>query len=71
MPVKIDIISLNIHVYKHFFFFLWLHLWLMEIPRLGGQIGAAAIAYATVPQHQILNPLSEARNQTCILMDTN
>ena len=25
----------------------------------------------SLKQHQILNPLSEARDQTCILMDTN
>ena len=59
----------------------------MEVFRLGGQIGIAAATYATATAmqdlshvydlhhssqlHQILNPLSEARGQTCILMDTS
>ena len=36
-------------------------------------MGAAAEAYAAVcgNTHWILNTLSEARDQTCILMDTN
>ena len=38
----------------------------------GGRIGAvAADLHHSSQQHQILNPLSEARNQTCILMDTS
>ena len=31
-----------------FFSFLWPHLWHMEVPRLGVEIRAAAVAYATV-----------------------
>ena len=65
--------------------FLWLHPRHMEIPRLGNQI-RAAVSYATAiatpdpnytsdlhcsfQQHQILKPLSEARDQTHILMET-
>ena len=37
-----------------------------------GQIGAiAVILHRSSWQHQILNPLNKARNQTCILMDTS
>ena len=55
----------------------------MEVPRLGVQSPANTIAtdmkdlshdcnlYHSSQQHQILNPLSEARHQTCILMDTS
>ena len=65
---------------------LRLHLWHMEVPRLWvksePQLPAYAIATATPdpscicdlhhssPQGQILNPMSEARDQTYILMDT-
>ena len=38
----------------------------MEVPRLGGRIGAAAASL-----HQILNPLSKARDGARILMDTS
>ena len=67
--------------------FLWLHLWHVEIPRLGIeselQLPAYNIAIAmpdlshicslhlSSQQHWILNPLSKARDQTCILMDTS
>ena len=59
----------------------------MEVPRLGGRIGAAAAGLhhshsnagsepclrptPQLMQRQILNPLSEARDGTCILMDTS
>ena len=59
----------------------------MEVPRLGGesdlQLPAYAAATATLDlshvcnlhhssgPHWILNPLNEARDQTCILMDTS
>ena len=58
----------------------------MEVPRLGIESGLQLPAYATavatldlscicnlhlnMRQHQILNPLSEARDGTLILMDT-
>ena len=69
-----------------FFFFFGPHLGHTEVPRpevkLELQLPAYTIATATSDpsctcdlhhnsqQHQILNPLSEARNRTCILMDT-
>ena len=69
------------------FCFLGLHLWHMEVPSPGVELEQKLLAYATAratpdpslicdlhcssPQHQILNPLSEARDQTHILMDTN
>ena len=68
------------------FFFLGPDLWHMEVPRLGAeselQVPAYTTATVTVDQSQmcdlcftlwqlgILNPLSEARDQTCILMGT-
>ena len=59
--------------YDSFFFgFLELHLQHMEVPRLGAELPAYATATATpqLRQHQILNPLSEARDWTRVLMDT-
>ena len=69
------------------FFFLGLHPWHMEVPRIGVESElqlpdyTPAIAtqdpnhicdlYYTSLQCQILNPLIEARDQTCILMDIN
>ena len=71
-----------------FFFlsFLGLHLWHMEVPRLGVeselQLQAYAIATAmpdpsriydlchSLQQHRILNPLSEARDQIPLLTET-
>lgn len=69
-----------------FFFFLGPHLQHMEVPRLWVdselQLPATATATATVDlsfvcdlhhssrQHQILNPLSQAGDRTCILMDS-
>ena len=58
----------------------------MEVPRLGIELELQLLAYTTATatedlshvcdlhhssrQHQILNPLSEAKDQTCVLMDT-
>ena len=76
-------------LHLNFFFFLGLHPWHMEVPRLGVelelQLPATATATATVMQdpsyicdlhhcsrqHWILNPLSRARDQTHILMNTS
>ena len=70
-----------------FFIFcsLGLHLWHMEVPRLGVGSELQLLAYATATetqdpscvcdlhhssqQHRILNPLSDAWDRTCILMD--
>ena len=68
-----------------FFFFLGLHLQHMEIPRLGIKLELQLLATATVtqdPKHichlhhssqkcWFLNPLSEVRDWTCILIDTS
>ena len=59
----------------------------MEVSRLGAESGLQLPAYASAmampdlshvcdlhhssQQRQILNPLSEAKDQTCILMDTS
>ena len=65
--------------------FLVPHLRDMEVPRLGVKSELEAYTTATATQdpscvcvlyhsswqHQILNPLSETRDRTCNLMDTN
>ena len=69
-----------------FFFFSWLHLQHMEVPGLRVKLELQLLACATAtaklaPSHicdlhcslqklQILNPVNEARDQTCILTDT-
>ena len=74
-----------IYILFFFFGFLGPHLRHMEVPRLGVQLELQLLAYATAivtpdlscifnlyhspPQCQILNPLSKARDQACILMD--
>ena len=68
-------------------FFLGLHLLHMEFPRLGVELELQLLAYTTAtatpdPSHvcdlhrrsqqcQILNPLSGARDQTLVFMDTS
>ena len=67
----------------YIFFFLGLHLWQMEVPKLGVEAAAAYTTATPGPSHicnlryslqqcWIINPLSEARDRTCIciLMDT-
>ena len=51
------------------FCFLGPHLCHMEVPRLGGGIGATAVSlHQSSRQHRILNPLSEATDRTLVLM---
>ena len=50
---------------------LELHLWLMAVPRLGVNGGVAASLHHILGQHKVLNPLSEAKEQTHVLMDTS
>ena len=68
------------------FFFLWLHLWHMDVPRPEVEMELQLLASTTATivldpscicalhrslwQCQILNPLSKARDGTLILMDT-
>ena len=70
-----------------FFGFLGPHPWHMEVPRLGVEWELQLCAYTTATatpdgshvcnlhhgsrQCWILNPLSEARDKTCVLMDTS
>ena len=74
------------YVFIYLFFFLWPHVWHMEFPRLGAELESELPAYTTatatldlssicdlchsLQQRWILNPLSEARDQIHILMDT-
>ena len=80
---------LKIFFEDSFLFYLGLHLWHMDIRRLGVELElhqptpTTAIATATrdlshicdlhhsSQQHLILNPLSEARDRTCSLVDTS
>ena len=77
--------SIRIFIYVFIFGFSGLHLKHMEVPRLGGKSELRLLAYTTAMamrdlscicdlhhssgQHRILNPLSEARDQTLIFMD--
>jgi len=70
-----------------FFFVLGPHLLHMEVPRLGDELELQLPVYTTATatwdprhicdphhssqQHQILNPLNEAKDQTWVLMDTS
>ena len=72
-------------IFLFYYFFLWPHLCHMEVPRLGveGELQLPACTTDTArqdlshicdlhhsfQQHRIPNPLSEARDQTRILMD--
>ena len=74
----------HIFVFCFVFCFLGLHPQHMEIPRLGAELEQQPLAYTTATatpdlshvcdlhqssrQRQILNPLSEAKDQTCVLM---
>ena len=71
-------------IYLFIYLFLGPKPWHMEVPGLGGQIRTALPAYTTATpdlshvcklhyssrQHWIINPLSQARNQTHIFTDT-
>ena len=74
-------ICICIYIY---FVFLGLHPWHMEVPRLGGESEQSPVYVTAMPdlshicdlhhssrQQWILNPLSEARDRTCVLMDTS
>ena len=74
-------------LFLFFFFFLGPHLQYMEVPGPGIKLKLQLLAYTTATatwdlspvcdlhhssrQHQILNPLGEARDRTCILMFTS
>ena len=80
-------VSLFIYYLFFLSFFLGPHPWHMEVARLGVESELQWLAFATAAgtqdlshtcdlhqsswQRQILNPLSQARDQTCILMDTS
>ena len=69
-------------IYLFIYCFLGLHAWHVEVPRLGIESAYTTATATWDPsricdlyhsswQHQIPNPLSEARDQTCIRMDTS
>ena len=77
--------TLYLIVLVFFFFFLGPHLWHMDVPRLGVELEDQLLVYATATrdlshvshlhhrsqQSRILNPLSEARDQTHNFWDTS
>ena len=81
--IFVKFICFNIYIY----IFLGLHSQHMEVPRLGAELELQMPAYATATaaqdpscvcnlhhsscQHQMLNPLSKARDPTCSLMDVS
>ena len=83
--IPLDFISIYLYIYL--FYFLGPHLQHMEAPRLGVESELQLPAYTTATatqnpvcvcdlhhssqKHQILNPLSKARDQTPILMGTS
>ena len=83
----IGLLLLMFFVFFFFLIFLGLHLQHMEVPRLGVELELQLPAYSTATatpdlnhiydlqcssqQCQMLNPLIEARDQTCIFMDTS
>jgi len=81
-----EIIKMSDSQFLFFFLvFLGLHLWHMEVPRLGVELELQRLPYTTATATQdpyclcslhhsswecwILNPLSKVRDQTCTLMD--
>ena len=57
-----------------FFVFLGPHLWSMEVPRLATAISGLSHVcnlHHSSQQDWVLNPLSKAKDQTCVLMDTS
>ena len=57
--------NLYIYIYIFWSFFLGLHPWHVEVPRLGAELEPKPW------QHQILKTLSGAGDPICILMDTS
>ena len=80
-------IQRHLFILFYFIFVLGLHPWHIKVPRLGVESELQLLAYTTATampdphciwdlhhssqQHQFLNPLSEARDRTRILMDTS
>ena len=78
---------MSIYIPHTLFVFLGSHLWHMEVPRLGVVSELQLLAYTTatatwdpshicdlhhsLQQHWMPSPVSETRDQTCILMDTS
>ena len=74
-----------VFVFVLFFVFVGMHLWHMEVPRLGVKLELQLPAYTTATQIQATsvtyttahrnggycNPLIEVRDQTHILVDTS
>ena len=86
-PPNIVHSTLSFSLLFFFFGFLGPHLWHMDVPRLGVKSELLLPAYATAAvmqdlshifdlyhsswQLQILDSLSEARDRTCVLLDTS
>ena len=82
-----NICFIYIYIYIYIFSFLEPYLWHVEVPRIGGESELQLPVYTTAtatpdpncicdichssPRCWILNPLSKARDQTCILTDAS
>ena len=63
---------LQVFIFNFYLFILGPHLQHMEVPRLGVELELYSCRPIPQPQpHQILNPLSEARDRPCVLMDAS
>ena len=77
MPLSLDEIGrvVPIALLIYLFFFLGPNLQHMELPRLGDKSELQLLAYTTATATRdlslFLNPLSKARDEICILMDTS
>ena len=85
-PFLLSIGRFYLFLFLFFFSFLRLHPQHLEVPRLGAEFELQLPAYTTAtatwdPSHVcnlhhssqqrwILNPMNEARDQTCVIMDT-
>ena len=56
-------------IYLSLIYFLGLHSWHMEVPRLGVESSYSCQPTPQPQQCWIFNPLNKARDRTCILMD--
>ena len=54
-----------------FFLFLGLHLWHVEVPRLGGESELQVLAYITATATRDPQPTERGRDRTRILMDSS
>ena len=73
LKVLVNFIGLNLYEtqfsFLFLFFLLWPHLWHVEVPQLEVKLKPQLRTAAQPQQRKALNPLSEARDRTCVLME--